>query len=441
MDPLLKILNDPDKRLCIVNASTGYGKTAMALELIKRAGKQCVIICPKITLGQWKDTAVKLGITPRFIINPEKLRTGGQAHLLEKRSQMNWVWHGLEDDDVVVLDEAHRFGGFDSQLAYMAANLSNKNVTALCLTATLADSPLKVRFLLHQSKLLPWNSFFSWAKSVGCYRDENINGHPWRPPRGRLGTKAMEDLNAMFFPEFGVRLRSEDIPEFPEVLNIVDLVTPSEKARKEIEAAYSMMRDELKNPDAAKSELVRLLRWRQRIEMEKLQVFKELVEDGLAEGYSVVASFNFTDSLFTFKNMMKQHNPAMIYGSDRDGRQQKDTEREAEKAKFQTNKTRLLLLTIQAGGVGLSLGDELGGHPRLAYHNLPLDTVSLVQLLGRIHRADSKTKSVNRIVLIDGVAVEKQVFKILNRKIGNLSALQNDDFDLVKLLTEKEKES
>jgi hypothetical protein len=246
----------------------------------------------------------------------------------------------------------------------------------------------------------------------------------------------MEDLNKKFFPDFGVRLRSEDIPEFPECQNIVDLVSPSEKARAHIQAAYSELREELKNPDRAKTDLTRLLRWRQRIESEKLHVFKELVEDGLENGHSVVASFNFTEPLFQFADMMKAHNPALIYGSDRDGRQQTEKERDEHKRRFQSNETKLLLLTIQAGGVGLSLGDELGDHPRLAYHNLPLSTVDMVQLLGRIHRADSKTKSVNRIVLIDGVDIEKKVFAILNKKIGNLSALQNDTLDLQTLISE-----
>ena len=374
------------------------------------------------------------GVSPRFIANPEKLRAGNQKHLVERLSPTSWNWPGLEDGDVVVLDELHRFGGFDSQIAFMAACLSKRRVKVLGLTATLADSPLKMRFVLHQAKLVPWNGFFGWAKGVGCFRDTGINGAPWRPPFGAAGRKAMADLNAQLFPGFGVRLRSEDVPDFPEVLNVVDLVTPDEKTRRAIEASYSALADELKNPDKAKTDLTRLLRWRQRIEMEKLHVFKELVEDGLEDGNSVVASFNFTDSLFEFKRMMAAHSPAMIFGSDESGRQQTQGERDEEKAKFQSNQTKLLLLTIQAGGVGLSLGDEHGGHPRLAFHNLPLNTVDLVQLLGRIHRADSKTKSVNRIVLVDGIAIEKTVFKMLNRKIGNLSSLQNDDLDLEKMM-------
>ena len=277
--PLLRALESPDKRLAILNGSTGFGKTFVALESIRRAKRSCAVLCPKVTLTQWQNSAKEVGISPRFIVNPEKLRTGNQKHLLQKVTNWNWNWTGIEPGDVVILDESHRYGGYDSQMAYMAAALHKYPVSTLMLTATLADSPLKMRLSLHLAKLVHWNQFFQWAASVGCFRDANINGHPWRPPYGKPCLKVMADLNAKLFPEFGVRIRTEDIPEFPEVQNIVDLVTPSPEARREIANAYVALSEELRHPDHAKNDMTRLLRWRQRIEMEKLPLFRELVED------------------------------------------------------------------------------------------------------------------------------------------------------------------
>ena len=239
------------------------------------------------------------------------------------------------------------------------------------------------------------------------------------------------------FPAYGVQVKLEDIPDFPEVLNVVEKVTPSDSARVAINAAYQTMREEVRNPDKAKTDLTRLLRSRQRVEIEKIAIFKELIEDALEEGYSVVASFNFTEPLFEMKRQMAAYNPAMIYGSDPNGKLQTEKERDAEKARFQSNSTRLLLLSVAAGGVGVSIGDEHGGHPRIAFHNLCLDSVSFTQLLGRIHRANSKTKSINKVILTDGVAVEERIYKLLNNKLKNMGALQDDSFSLDSILKEE----
>ena len=434
--PHLQKLVDENKPLVLMAASTGFGKTVMALELMRRTGKKFGVVAPRATLSSWTGMAAKIGVSPEFVVNVEAIRTGNKKHarILEKLSNYSWIWRGLDPGSFLIVDEVHRHGGLETQNAYLVANARKQGINVVALSATIGDSPLKLRLLLYLAGKVPWQQYYQWARDHGCYRDDNINGHPWRFLRGAKARQIMEDLNSEFFPEFGVRLRSEDIPGFPKVQNIVDLVTPSDEARRAVKEAYSTMAQELKNPNGAANELVRMLRWRQRIEEEKLPVFKELVEEALEEGMSVVASFNFTAPLFKFAEAMKAHSPALIYGSDPEGRMQTSAERDEHKRRFQSNETKLCLLTIQAGGVGLSLGDELGGHPRIAFHNLPLDSTSLVQLIGRIHRADSKTPSINRIVLLDGVAIEERVFKLLAGKVANLSALQDDALDLTKLV-------
>lgn len=440
--PALEKLMDDGERFVLLAASTGYGKTVMACHLMSRLpeGVRFGVLAPRATLSAWRRTADAFGLKPEFILNPEAIRTGSRKDIIRKDSKVRWKWTGLGKDDWLVLDEYHRFGGMESQNAYMAAYAKPCGIKVLGMTATLADSPLKLRLTMYLMNQLRWVDFYRWAQSNGCYRDPEIHGHPWKFVHGKRASGIMSKLNAEIFPAHGVRLRSEDIPGFPEVQNIVDPVTPSATALKAVKAAYDDMPECLKNPDSVSNPAVRLLRWRQRIEEEKLPVFKELVEEAIEAGMSVVASFNFTAPLFEFAEEMKKYAPAMIYGSDEFGRLQSAVSRDAEIKRFQTNETPLCLLTITAGGVGLSLGDELGGHPRIAFHNLPLDSTSLVQLLGRIHRANSKTKSINRIVLLDGVPVEDLVFRILNNKINNLSALQNDDLDLAELVRKPQEE-
>lgn len=428
MPQLMSALSDSTRKLVLLALSTGTGKTFVALSMMHRAKCTFGILCPKTVLSQWQRSLDEIGLTAKFLLNPEALRTGRRKHILEKLSPYSWNWSGLEAGDVLILDEVHRYGGLESQMAMMAASAYKKGIRIVGLSATLADSPLKMRFLRHQAGLTDWRAFYPWARSVGCFRDTNINGAPWRPPYGRAAVQVMDEQNKVFFPAYGVRLDSKDIPGYPECKTIVELLTPSAEALAAAKEAYSELSEAIRHPENAQNELVRTLRLRQRVEHAKIHVFRELVEDGLADGNSVICAFNFRDPLFELKALFPEENPAVVAGG------QSKTERQAEIDRFQDNSCRLMLIMSQAGGVGLDVGDNLGGHPRMLLANLPIDTTEFIQLLGRAHRANSKTPTVNRIVLMDGVPVEEKIFKILSRKVSQLSALQGDDLDLANYL-------
>lgn len=436
--PMLNILNDPEKLLALLALSTGTGKTVVALELMRRANFCSFgVLAPKVTLGQWLRTAKEIGVSPKFVLNPEAVRNGNRPDVVVRNSPVSFSWKALSDGDVLVLDEIHRFGAPDSQLAYMAAHASAARIKILGLSASLADSPLKLRMLLHAARIVPWNRFYQWAASVGCHRAENISGHPWRPPMGKLGVQVMADLNARFFPAFGVRLDAKDILSYPRSQTIVDLVTPSEKAAAEARAAYALLAEEIRNPLKAKTEMVQLLRFRQQVEHAKVPVMVELAEDAIEDGMSVAVFWNFTAPMAEFCKRMAAHSPARVYGTDASGRVQTQTERDAEIERFQSNQTRLFAGTISAGGVGLSLEDSDGNHPRLLLANLPLSSQELVQVIGRCARANSKSPTLNRVVLLEGVPIEEHIYRLLSRKINNLSSLMGDDLDLDKLLRDE----
>ena len=425
------ILKDPDKRLALLALSTGTGKTYLSLELMRRVNCSFGVLAPKTVLGQWKRSCEAVGTKPKFVLNPESVRTGNKQHILVKKDKWSWIWTGLNAGDVLILDEIQRYSALDSQMAMMAASATSQGIKILGLSATLADSPLKLRLMLHAAKKVPWPRFLSWAAANGCARDERINGHPWRPPYGRACVELMDAVGKLLFPEFGVRLDSKDIPNYPECTTIVDPVTPSPAAAKAANEAYKLLSDAIKHPEKAANDLVQGLRFRQQIEHAKIHVFKELAEDALENGNSVIVAFNFRDPLFELKELMSKHDPVIVMGG------QTATERQAQIDKFQSNSTKLMLIMTSAGGVGLDCGDKHGGHPRLLLASLPISTIELVQLLGRAHRSNSKTPTVNRVVLLEGVAVEEKVFKLLSRKVNNMSSLQGDDLSLESLLKDE----
>jgi SNF2 family DNA or RNA helicase len=99
---------------------------------------------------------------------------------------------------------------------------------------------------------------------------------------------------------------------------------------------------------------------------------------------------------------------------------------------FQSNKTNIIILNIKAGGVGISLHDVYGGHPRISIISPTWNSIDLVQAMGRIHRAGGKTKSLQRIIYVANT-VEERIAEKLKTKLKNINSINNGDLDLTNI--------
>ena len=82
----------------------------------------------------------------------------------------------------------------------------------------------------------------------------------------------------------------------------------------------------------------------------------------------------------------------------------------------------------QAGGVGISLHDIHGGHPRMSIISPSWAGYEMRQTLGRIHRAGSKTPAIQKIVYV-AKTYEEQLCNIIKVKLRNIDALNDGDLD------------
>jgi hypothetical protein len=53
---------------------------------------------------------------------------------------------------------------------------------------------------------------------------------------------------------------------------------------------------------------------------------------------------------------------------------------------------------MRAGGVGISLHDIIGDHPRVGLHSPTWSAIEMKQAIGRLYRADAKSHTKQRIV-------------------------------------------
>ena len=96
---------------------------------------------------------------------------------------------------------------------------------------------------------------------------------------------------------------------------------------------------------------------------------------------------------------------------------------------FQKNKERIILCNIAAGGQSINLHDETGEFPRVSLIVPSYSSTQLIQALGRIHRAGSKSPATQRIIFCSGT-VEEHIAKRLKAKVNNLSNFNDNDLSI-----------
>jgi len=181
---------------------------------------------------------------------------------------------------------------------------------------------------------------------------------------------------------------------------------------KELKRLYSVIKR-----DKA-SELTAILRARQQIELVKVPLFIDMIEEGLENNMSVVVFLNFTE---TIQAIAKRLNTECIFdGKIGDVARQKNVD------DFQEGKQRVILVNIASGGAGLSLHDIHGLNPRLTLISPTYSAVLMRQATGRVWRENAKSKSVQKILFVEGT-VEVRVCDNVREKLKNLDLLNDGD--------------
>jgi hypothetical protein len=140
----------------------------------------------------------------------------------------------------------------------------------------------------------------------------------------------------------------------------------------------------------------------------------ELTEDLVREGYSVVLFVNFDATADALADRLQ------VGGVIRGG--QTAQARAEIVDKFQENKFRVIVANIAAGGVGVSLHDVHGGHPRAAIISPSWNAKDLIQTLGRVHRAGGKTPSLQRVIFAAN-SIEEDIEKSVRKKLNQIEIL------------------
>jgi hypothetical protein len=421
----------------IDGSDLGTGKSYCACAVAREMDYNIAVVCPKQVITTWSRVIknhFKMGDKLAGIINYESLRTGKKESPIasiiwdKKNRRNNFTWK-VPKNTLIVWDEAQKLKNWKTKNSKTCLAAKKQGFKMLFCSATMAVNPMDVRTI---------GTCMGMFKNAGDYY-EWLYDHG--VSKGRFGLEfnndesALKRLHKQLFEQRGTRLTRDEIPGFPESEIIAEPYNMEEEDTKQINSIFEEMRNELALIERKeKKETSRMgieTRARQKVEMLKIPLFVEMVEDGIEQGMSVVIFVNYTETVHALASRL---NTKCIYnGEDTStrmvrvaGEDMKMAVRDINVDLFQANKEKVIIVNLASGGAGLSLHDLHGGHPRLAIISPSYDARHFYQSLGRVWRDGAKTKSLQRLVYIAGT-IEESICRNIQQKLKNIELINDND--------------
>ena len=381
----------------------GGGKTIIACEVARRLALRVGVICPKSVKAKWKATLTDFGIDPIFVENPEKLRTGNTPWVKKFGKVFGWEPKGI----LLIVDEVHMFGSVKSQNSKM---LEDAPYQTLMLSASAAESPLKMKVIGAKLGLFYPRQFWNWAKQMGAV-EGRWGGMEWNH-RSQQNKLRMQQLHDSIFGCRGNRTPSEVLKEqLPDLTLSDEPIEMSERDRCEIEKLYAEMSN-VDDPGAVKN-----LRQRQAIELIKAPYLVERAKEIVSDGGSAIIFLNFHASIDAAKALLDDMAETI------DGRVSQIL-RQGARDRFQANILRCLVVQIGAAGQSIDLHDVYGNAPRTALICPQFSGIVEEQAIGRIRRIGAKNRALALRLFVSGT-VEEAALATTEHKRENTKILND----------------
>jgi superfamily II DNA or RNA helicase len=317
-----------------------------------------------------------------------------------EEKEKRYIWK-LPKNALLIFDEVHKCKNINTYNADLLLATYNTNIKLLMLSATITDKP---------------ENFKIFGYILQFYKQLKF-GRKW------LLSNDMTSINKQIYPKKGSRMKISDLGDtFPDNQISSDCYTIQEPEK--IQECYKKINIALTehntvNQDTS-NKLTNLLRARQEIELLKIPILVELTNNYRENNLSVVIFINFNKTLQILSQELKTN--CIIHGN------QTLKEREININNFMTNKERIIICNIESGGQSISLHDIEGGYQRVSLICPSFSSITLLQALGRIHRANSKSPAIQRIIFCANT-VEESICNNIKNKIKCLSELNDSDLE------------
>jgi superfamily II DNA or RNA helicase len=392
-----------------------------------------VIVCPKVVIPSWNKVLSYFGIKAHCLINYEKLIRGNTEHLSFKDGRddsANDYIINFPKNSLVILDEVHKCKASSSKNSDFLIKLKMDGYKTLLLSATTATNPLEMKafgFATTLHNLVNYRHFITDSGAyVGRFGGYQIDLGSQRT------VEAMANIHNRLFNEYKVSSRmtrkmfDKIFPDNHVMAECFDMGTNTDK----INRVYQQMEVELaaleeSSVNYSQHHFAIMTKARRMAELLKVPTMVEMIEDWFDEGISPVVFVNFTDTVEAIVKQLSKNRKfdgliAKIVGGQTDKVRQSDIEG------FQNDTKRIMIANLAAGNAGVSLHDLNGKFPRGSIISPSYSAINLLQALGRIHRAEGKTKCIQKIMFADKT-IEVDACKRVQCKLNALECLNDGD--------------
>lgn len=414
-------------------SETGTGKTYSACWIAKHFNSPVVVVCPKVVISNWTKVLAEFGIKAHVVINYEKLTRGNTEHLSFKNGNDNTP----EDYQIkfpanalVIIDECHKCKGWNSKNSDFLIALKNNNYKLLMLSATSATNPLEMKSFGFATTLHNLVNYRNFITGAGAYTSRF--GGFQIDIGSRRSIEAMGDIHDKLFNVYKIASRmtrkmfDKIFPDNHIMAECFDMGSNTDKINK----AYALMEAELADLEESSSNYSQhhfaiMTKARRTTELLKVPTMVEMIEDWFDEGISPVVFVNFTDTVEAIEKQLAKNRKfdgkiAKIVGG------QTAKGRATDIDGFQADTKRIMIANLAAGNAGVNLHDLNGNFPRASIVSPSFSAINMLQALGRIHRAEGKTKCLQKVMFAAGT-IEQDACKKVQSKLNNLEALNDGD--------------
>uniref|UniRef100_A0A6C0ACI7 Helicase ATP-binding domain-containing protein n=1 Tax=viral metagenome TaxID=1070528 RepID=A0A6C0ACI7_9ZZZZ len=401
-------------------SDTGTGKTYSAIALCAQLNKKPLVVCPKPVISTWLRVIEYFNIDYYGVVNYESFRNckyykkkdikelkNSDCPFISQDKNNKYKWK-VNNDCIIIFDEAHRCKNKKTHNGNLLLSLKNSELSKikkLILSATIADTI---------------ENFACFGYVLGFY-DKMTKSKAWvqniLKKSKNTGVKCIYDE---IYPKYGSRMLIHEISNFPKTSVISETYTSNKyiklnKYRKNIL--------ELENNNN-KDKLIKITELLQKMELIKIPIFIDLAKDMLANGFHIVVFFNYLSSIDKF---IEDINLDEKYIKSIKG---ETTQQNRDKIvdKFRKDKLKIVVVSKKLQE-GISFHDIRGKHPRGSLISPNYSSQDLIQTLGRVNRAGSKTRSIQKIVFIAN-SFEESIAEKLSKKIKFNENINGIDFKI-----------